>query len=123
MSDHDLGKEVQDEWVDQFVDITDQDFEQITANEANQREFWQKLESEWDSMSKENQETGEHPWLDEYDEVCWQCQWHSSVTFLIHDFQMYSPMSEYKFQEDNMLKNTDNCLEEGKIKLEEGNPL
>ncbi len=74
MINHDLGKEVQDEWVDQFVDITDQDFEQITANEANQREFWQKLESEWDSMSKENQETGEHPWLDEYDEVCWQCQ-------------------------------------------------
>ena len=44
---------------------------------------------------------GETPWLDEYPAT-------------------YDPFKEYKFSEENPVRNVDNPLEEGKRRLEEG---
>ena len=49
-----------DDWVEEFVDVTDQD-----VAFQGQQDFWTKLESDW----KELKETGEHPWLADFEEV------------------------------------------------------
>lgn len=89
------AKSVDQNWVEEFHDLTDGDF--ATLDQQDQRDFWNKLESEWQEI-KSNQ-PGEHPWLNDFNEL------NNDV---------------YKFQEDNQLKDTDNCLEEGKKKLLEG---
>ena len=55
------------EWVEEFQDITDEDVE---ATFSRQHDFWNKLEDEWKDMAEKNKETGEHPWLDDFEEVC-----------------------------------------------------
>ena len=55
------------EWVEEFQDITDEDVE---ATFSRQHDFWNKLEDEWKEMAERNKETGEHPWLDDFEEVC-----------------------------------------------------
>ena len=50
-----------DQWVEEFVDVTDADVSAI----EEQQDFWSKLENQWKEMA----ETKEHPWLDDYDEV------------------------------------------------------
>ena len=50
----------QDQWVEEFVDMTDQDVEA-----AYKSDFWSNLEDQWKSMDKE-----EHPWLDDFEQVC-----------------------------------------------------
>ena len=55
------------EWVEEFQDITDEDVE---ATFSRQHDFWNKLEEEWKDMAEKNKETGEHPWLDDFEEVC-----------------------------------------------------
>ena len=55
------------EWVEEFQDITDEDVE---ATFSRQHDFWNKLEDEWREMAEKNKETGEHPWLDDFEEVC-----------------------------------------------------
>ena len=55
------------EWVEEFQDITDEDVE---ATFSRQHDFWNKLENEWKDMAEKNKETGEHPWLDDFEEVC-----------------------------------------------------
>ena len=57
----------QSDWVEEFVDITDEDVEATFQNQ--QRQFWQQLEDEWRDMAQQNKETGEHPWLDDFEEV------------------------------------------------------
>ena len=54
------------DWVEEFVDITDEDVE-ATFNQ--QQDFWSKMENEWKEMAEKNKETGEHPWLDDFEEV------------------------------------------------------
>ena len=54
------------EWVEEFVDITDEDVE---ATFSKQQDFWSKMENEWKEMAEKNKETGEHPWLDDFEEV------------------------------------------------------
>lgn len=92
-----------EEWVDEFVDITDAD---VTGLENPQNNFWANLEQEWQSMAEQNKLTGQHPWLDDYE-----------------DFQ--SELDKYTFQDDNPLLQGQNhpgedYLEEGKQKLQEG---
>lgn len=53
------------EWVDEFVDITDSDVDAF----EHQQNFWAKLEKEWQNMAEQNKLTGQHPWLDDYEEV------------------------------------------------------
>jgi len=90
------------DWVEEFVDITDEDVE---ANFNRQQDFWTKMENEWKEMAEKNKETGEHPWLDDFEEV--------------HGFAQYE---KYTFQvEGNQLSSGgENSLEDGKKKLEEG---
>ena len=57
----------QSDWVEEFVDITDADVE--ATFQSQQRQFWQQLEDEWRDMAQQNKETGEHPWLDDFEEV------------------------------------------------------
>ena len=51
---------------EEFQDITDEDVE---ATFSRQHDFWNKLEDEWKEMAERNKETGEHPWLDDFEEV------------------------------------------------------
>ena len=50
----------QDQWVEEFVDMTDQDVEA-----AYKSDFWANLEDQWKAMDKE-----EHPWVDDFEQVC-----------------------------------------------------
>jgi len=88
------------EWVEEFQDITDEDVE---ATFSRQHDFWNKLEDEWKDMAEKNKETGEHPWLDDFEEA--------------NGFAQYE---KYTFQEGNQLPTGENSLEDGKKKLEEG---
>jgi len=66
------------EWVEEFQDITDEDVE---ANFSRQHDFWNKLENEWKDMAEKNKETGEHPWLDDFEEVCKYFSSSKSISF------------------------------------------
>ena len=43
----------------------------MEATFSKQQDFWSKMENEWKEMAEKNKETGEHPWLDDFEEVCW----------------------------------------------------
>ena len=83
----------QDQWVEEFVDMTDQDVEA-----TYQSDFWSNLEDQWKQLDKE-----EHPWVDDFDQ-----------------FNFLTEYNQYEFQAENELKSHDNCLEEGKQKLAQG---
>ena len=54
-----------DQWVEEFVDVTDSDVQAFEDHQHQQEDFWSKLENQWKEMA----ETKEHPWLEEYEEV------------------------------------------------------
>lgn len=85
-----------DEWVEEFHDVTDGDL-------VNQTDFWSNLEQSWREMAEENKETAAHPWLDEFEKD--------------HFFSQYE---KYQFQEASEGMSAENCLEQGKKKLAEG---
>ena len=73
--------------------------EKAKVNEASyKQDFWKNLEAEWKKEVEDNAQSAE--WLD--------------------DFDAYVPYEQYEFVENNPLKDTANCLEEGKKKLSEG---
>ncbi|XP_057333502.1 peroxisomal targeting signal 1 receptor isoform X2 [Microplitis mediator] len=62
--------------------------------------FWSKLQGEWDKLS--NKQINEsHPWVSEYESY-------------------YDPFKDYKFNEENPMKNAPDALEQGKRRLEAG---
>ena len=63
------------------------------------QDFWRKLEEEWKEIAEQDET---HPWLADF---------HSNS---------YDPFKEYKFTEENPVKDASNPLEEGKKRLEEG---
>lgn len=67
--------------------------------ERNQQQenFWDRMESEWQEMARQEQ----HPWLSEFNGEA-------------------TPPSAYSFTEDNPLKDTSNPLEEGLRRLQAG---
>lgn len=72
-----------------------EEFADITdADVEAQTDFWSRLEDGWKELNAQDSQ----PWLDEFE----------------NNFETY------KFQAENGLKDLENCLEEGKKKLEEG---
>ncbi|RXG54468.1 Peroxisomal targeting signal 1 receptor [Armadillidium vulgare] len=69
-------------------------------NAKEKEEFWEKLESDWLKAAKEK--NGDHPWLSDYDA----------------DFG--EPFKEYRFREDNPVKDHPDALAEGKKCLQAG---
>ena len=90
------------EWVEEFSSLTSEQIEhqEARASEASyNQDFWKNLETEWKREVENNSKSA--GWLEE--------------------FEAYAPYEQYDFVEDNPLKDHDNCLEEGKRKLAEGN--
>ena len=87
--------------MEEFSSLTVEELEHEKAkvNEASyKQDFWKNLEAEWKKEVEDNAQSAE--WLD--------------------DFDAYVPYEQYEFVENNPLKDTANCLEEGKKKLSEG---
>lgn len=68
------------------------------ATENYNKQFWERLQDEWRSIS-ENE--SQHPWLSEFSEF-------------------YDPYKEYKFDEENPMSNVENAFEKGKAFLAQG---
>jgi len=86
------------DWSEEFSHFTKTGFRPEDENaDIYRQEFWKKLENEWIGMAGE----GETPWLDE-------------------NHATYDPFKEYKFTEENPVRNVENPLAEGKRRLEEG---
>uniref|UniRef100_A0A1I8PB98 Peroxisomal targeting signal 1 receptor n=1 Tax=Stomoxys calcitrans TaxID=35570 RepID=A0A1I8PB98_STOCA len=91
----DLPESLQGEdWVNDYK-ASNESNEQAAAN-YNEK-FWQRLQDEWAKISEES----DHPWLSEFDES-------------------YDPYKEYKFAEENPMKDVDNAFEKGKEYLAKG---
>lgn len=60
--------------------------------------FWKRLQGEWDKILSSEKISATHPWISEYD------------TF-------YDPFKEYKFNENNPMKDLPDAFEEGKKRL------
>lgn len=84
--------------MEEFFDVTDGDL----VNQ-HQTDFWSNLEESWREMAQENKETAQHPWLDEFEKD--------------HFFSQYE---KYEFQDHSLEMSGENCLEQGKKKLQEG---
>ena len=101
-------------WAEEFVDLTDTDVSEFLKTRQEQRQqqqqqqqegaglssykqdFWSSLENEWKDLAMSK----EHPWLSE--------------------FESSEPFLEYEFRQENPLFEHPNPLEEGKVKLAEG---
>ncbi|XP_061403009.1 peroxisomal targeting signal 1 receptor [Musca vetustissima] len=83
-----------EDWVNDYK-ASNESNEQAAAN-YNEK-FWQRLQDEWAKISEES----DHPWLSEFDES-------------------YDPYKEYKFAEENPMKDIHNPLEKGKEYLAKG---
>ena len=89
------------EWIEEFSSLTVEELEHKKARENEttyKQDFWKNLETEWKKELDDSAQSA--AWLDELDG--------------------YIPYEQYEFVENNPLKNHQNCLEEGKKKLEEG---
>lgn len=83
-----------EDWVNDY-EASNESNEQAAA--SYNEKFWQRLQDEWAKISEES----DHPWLSEFDES-------------------YDPYKEYKFAEENPMKDIDNALEKGKEYLAKG---
>ncbi|XP_058831653.1 peroxisomal targeting signal 1 receptor [Topomyia yanbarensis] len=86
---------IAEDWAKAFED--DKKREQEAAENYN-KQFWERLQDEWRSIS-ENE--SQHPWLSEFSEF-------------------YDPYKEYKFDEENPMTNVENAFEKGKAFLAQG---
>ncbi|EDS35509.1 peroxisomal targeting signal 1 receptor [Culex quinquefasciatus] len=84
-----------DDWAKAFEDSKKGNQE---ATENYNKQFWERLQDEWRSIS-ENE--SQHPWLSEFSEF-------------------YDPYKEYKFDEENPMSNVENAFEKGKAFLAQG---
>uniref|UniRef100_A0A182WB88 Peroxisomal targeting signal 1 receptor n=1 Tax=Anopheles minimus TaxID=112268 RepID=A0A182WB88_9DIPT len=85
----------EDDWAKAFMDDKQ---EQDEASENYNKQFWERLQDEWRTLSEGE---GKHPWLSEF-----------------NDF--YDPFKEYKFDEENPMTDVENAFEKGKAFLEQG---
>lgn len=86
-----------EDWVASFNQVKDIDTQNT---ESYNNQFWNRLHEEWKKISEQD-ETGAHPWLNEFAEY-------------------YDPYKEYKFDEENALIDVDNAFERGKEFMEQG---
>ncbi|CAD6232966.1 GSCOCG00007072001-RA-CDS [Cotesia congregata] len=82
-------------WASQFSD--NQYKKEIETYESA---FWSKLQGEWEVLSKKEQNKS-HPWISDYESY-------------------YDPFKNYKFNQENPMKNAPDALEQGKRRLEAG---
>ncbi len=68
-----LEKPLEDQWAEEFADLTDSDLENIwrtgtdsgrAKKQETEEEFWDKLENEWKEMAT----SSEHPWLGDFED-------------------------------------------------------
>lgn len=86
---------IAEDWAKAFEDSKKGNQE---ATENYNKQFWERLQDEWRSIS-ENE--SQHPWLSEFSEF-------------------YDPYKEYKFDEENPMSNVENAFEKGKAFLAQG---
>lgn len=70
------------------------------GSDTYESSFWSKFEGEWDKSSK-TQISEPHPWLSDYESY-------------------YDPFKDYKFKEDNPMRDISDALEQGKARLQAG---
>ncbi|XP_034950232.1 peroxisomal targeting signal 1 receptor [Chelonus insularis] len=80
-------------WLNEF-------FDNPSGSEAHESAFWSRLQDEWDKISNK-QVVDSHPWISEYESY-------------------YDPFKDYKFSEDNPMKDSVDALEQGRRRLEAG---
>ncbi|CAG0880873.1 unnamed protein product [Darwinula stevensoni] len=68
------------------------------SQQEEKDEYWNHLREEWEKLAEE----GDHPWLGEFDPTA------------------FEPFKEYKFAEENPLKDEQDPMAEGKRRLQEG---
>jgi peroxin-5 len=94
-----------EKWAEEFEDLTAADIEALSQRRRGQQsssqedkdEFWNKLEGEWKDMAT----SSDHPWLSDFNDE-------------------HQPFEEYKFKDDNPLKDHPDPMEEGLSRLEQG---
>lgn len=84
-----------EDWAETFQETKKAEEE---FNEQYNKEFWDRLQTEWMKLSEENTQ---HPWLNEFSDY-------------------YDPYKEYKFDENNPMVDIENALAKGKTFLENG---
>ena len=82
-------------WAEEFSHFTETDVANVEKTETYKQEFWKKLEDEWQEITKEE---ASHPWLNDFNTT-------------------YDPFKEYKYDQNNPVKDHPNPLEEGKKML------
>ncbi|KAK3104843.1 hypothetical protein FSP39_011457 [Pinctada imbricata] len=81
-----------DKWEEEFAEM-------VGRREANDEDFWEKLQKHWEDVDRETSEDG-HPWLTEFEQT--------------------DPYKEYHFEEDNPLLDHPDPFQAGIEKLKEG---
>ena len=82
-------------WAEEFSQFTETDVANVEKTETYKQEFWKKLEDEWQEITKDE---ASHPWLNDFNTT-------------------YDPFKEYKYDQNNPVKDHPNPLEEGKKML------
>ncbi|XP_072030881.1 peroxisomal targeting signal 1 receptor-like [Amphiura filiformis] len=96
---------VADDWTQEFSKeqelLSDQWAKEFASENTvpSDSEFWDKLQKSWEELAQED-EAGEHPWLS--------------------DFNTQFKDPEYKFEDENPLKDHPNPFEEGLKRLKDG---
>ncbi|XP_058460342.1 peroxisomal targeting signal 1 receptor [Malaya genurostris] len=86
---------IAEDWAKAFEDDKKREQE---ATENYNKQFWERLQDEWRSISEND---NQHPWLSDFSEF-------------------YDPFKEYKFDEENPMTNVENAFEKGKTFLVQG---
>ncbi|ELT95480.1 hypothetical protein CAPTEDRAFT_220978 [Capitella teleta] len=88
-------KSLADKWADEFA-------ENGAADNIADADFWDKLQQQWSDMAKDDTE-GSHPWLSDY-----------------NDFQADAMYKDYKFEDENPLRDHPDPFREGLERLKSG---
>ncbi|KAK7016221.1 PEX5-related protein [Halocaridina rubra] len=96
-----LHQQWQKEFTEEKSNLSSLNIDSESMTSKEKEDFWKSLQDEWDKVARED-ELHEHPWLSEFNS--------SSL----------EPFKDYKFEEDNPLKDHPDPLKEGKKCLESG---